>query len=95
MEANEWLVIAMMVSLVGLMLTGFPVAWVLGGLGVLFAGFGWLADMYLDTATGLDFLTLGLVVNRIYQIMDNWCWWPCRCSSTWASCWTSPGSPSA
>jgi tripartite ATP-independent transporter DctM subunit len=72
MEANEWLVIAMMVSLVGLMLTGFPVAWVLGGVGVLFAGFGWLADMYLDTATGLDFLTLGLVVNRIYQIMDNW-----------------------
>jgi tripartite ATP-independent transporter DctM subunit len=28
--------------------------------------------MYLDTITGLDFLTLGLVVNRIYKIMDNW-----------------------
>jgi len=32
----------------------------------------YLADQYLGTTTGLDFLTLGLVVNRIYKIMDNW-----------------------
>lgn len=72
MEPNELLVVAMLASLVLLMLTGFPVAWVLGGLGVLFAGLGWLSDQYLDTITGLDFLSLGLVVNRIYRIMDNW-----------------------
>lgn len=39
---------------------------------VIFAGVGYLSDIYLDTMTGLDFLTLGLIVNRLYKIMDNW-----------------------
>lgn len=72
MEINDYLVIAMLISLIGLMLSGFPVAWVLGGVGVLFAGVGWMSDQYLDTITGLDFLTLGLVVNRLFQMMENW-----------------------
>ncbi|MCP3670837.1 MAG: TRAP transporter large permease subunit [Gammaproteobacteria bacterium] len=72
MEVNEYLVIAMFVTFTLFLFTGFPVAWVLGGIGVIFAGVGYLGDTYLDTATGLDYLTLGLVVNRIYKIMDNW-----------------------
>ncbi|MDP6190499.1 MAG: TRAP transporter large permease subunit, partial [Gammaproteobacteria bacterium] len=28
--------------------------------------------IYLDTFTALDMTTLGLVVNRVYKIMDNW-----------------------
>ncbi|MFT6913828.1 MAG: tripartite ATP-independent transporter DctM subunit [Motiliproteus sp.] len=72
MEVNEILVIAMFVSFIALLFTGIPVAYVLGGIGVAFAGIGFLADIYLDTMTGLDFLTLGLVVNRLYKIMDNW-----------------------
>lgn len=72
MEVNEILVIAMFASFILLLFTGIPVAWVLGGVGVLFAGIGYFADIYLDTFTGLDFLTLGLVVNRIWKIMDNW-----------------------
>ncbi|RDE19904.1 C4-dicarboxylate ABC transporter [Motiliproteus coralliicola] len=72
MEINEILVIAMFLSFIALLFTGIPVAWVLGGIGVIFAGIGYLADMYLDAFTGLDFLTLGLVVNRLFKIMDNW-----------------------
>ncbi|MEH6650488.1 MAG: TRAP transporter large permease subunit [Motiliproteus sp.] len=72
MEINEILVIAMFVSFIALLFTGIPVAYVLGGVGVIFAGVGYLADIYLDAFTGLDFLTLGLVVNRLYKIMDNW-----------------------
>ena len=72
MEANEILVIAMFSSFILLLFTGVPVAWVLGGVGVLFAMVGYFADIYLDTFTGLDMITLGLVVNRIYKIMDNW-----------------------
>jgi len=71
-EINEILVIGMFVSFILLLFTGIPVAWVLGGIGVAFAALGYLADLYLDTITGLDFLTLGLVVNRIWKIMDNW-----------------------
>ncbi|MGB0662868.1 MAG: TRAP transporter large permease [Pontibacterium sp.] len=72
MEMNEILVIAMFVSFIALLFTGFPVAWVLGGVGVIFAGVAYLSDIYLDTFTGLDYTTLGLVVNRLWKIMDNW-----------------------
>ena len=72
MEMNEILVIAMFVTFIALLFTGFPVAWVLAGVGVLFAGVGYFSDIYLDTVTGLDFSTLGLVVGRIFGIMDNW-----------------------
>jgi len=72
MDINEILVIAMFLSFIALLFTGIPVAWVLGGIGVVFAGIGYLADTYLDTITGLDYSTLGLVVNRLYKIMDNW-----------------------
>jgi len=72
MEINEILVIAMFLSFIALLFTGIPVAWVLGGIGVVFAGIGYIADTYFDTITGLDYTTLGLVVNRLYKIMDNW-----------------------
>ncbi len=72
MPFNEVLILLMFASFIGLLMTGFPVAWVLGGVGVLFACAGYYSDLYLDTFTGIDFLTLGLVVNRIFKIMDNW-----------------------
>ena len=72
MEANEIMVIAMFLSFIVLLFTGFPVAWVLAGIGIIFAFIGQFADSYLDTMTGLDYTTLGLVVNRLWKIMDNW-----------------------
>ena len=72
LEANEWLIIFMFGSFVLLLLSGFPVAYVLGGVGIIFAGIGYFADIYLDTVTGLDFQSLGLLVNRVYKVMDNW-----------------------
>ncbi|MCX4026902.1 TRAP transporter large permease subunit [Endozoicomonas sp. SM1973] len=72
MEVNEILVIAMFCSFIILLFSGFPVAYVLAGIGVIFAAIGYYADSYFDAFTGLDFMTLGLVVNRIYKIMDNW-----------------------
>ncbi len=72
MEANEIMVIAMFLSFIALLFTGIPVAWVLAGIGIIFAFIGQFADANLDTMTGLDYTTLGLVVNRLYKIMDNW-----------------------
>jgi tripartite ATP-independent transporter DctM subunit len=72
MDANEIMVIAMFVSFILLLFSGFPVAWVLGGIGIIFAFIGQFSDIYLDTMTGLDYTTLGLVVNRLWKIMDNW-----------------------
>ncbi|MGH1427371.1 MAG: TRAP transporter large permease [Arenicella sp.] len=72
MALNEVLVILMFLTFIGLLFTGFPIGYVLGGVGVIFGVVGYIADLYFDTVTGLDLLTLGLVVNRIYKIMDNW-----------------------
>lgn len=73
LEPEQILVIAMFVSFVALLFTGFPVAWVLAGVGIAFAGIGYLTDnVWETTATGLDYNTLGLTVGRIFSIMDNW-----------------------
>jgi len=72
MEFNDYLVIAMFLTFVGLLFTGFPVAWVLGGVSVIYTVVGYYSDLWFDTFTGLDYLTLGLSVNRIYKFMDNW-----------------------
>ncbi|MGD8272561.1 MAG: TRAP transporter large permease subunit [Desulfobacterales bacterium] len=72
MEVNEYLVIAMFVTFIALLFTGFPIAWVLGGTAVIFTGVGMLADIYLDAFTGIDYLVFSMSVERIYRLMYNW-----------------------
>jgi tripartite ATP-independent transporter DctM subunit len=72
MELNELLVIAMFLTFIGLLFTGYPIAFVLGGVAMIFGGIAYLSDLYLDTITGIDFMYIGMVVNRIYKLMDNW-----------------------
>lgn len=72
MDANSILVILMFVTFIALLFTGFPIALVLGGVAMVFTLVGYLADLYLGTWTGLDFVSAGMVVNRIYRLMDNW-----------------------
>ncbi len=72
MEFNDYLVIGMFLTFIPLLFTGFPVAWVLGGISIWFTFVGYFSDRYFGTWTGLDYLTLGMSVNRIYKFMDNW-----------------------
>ena len=72
LEAENYLVIAMFLTFIGLLFTGFPVAWVLAGVGIAFTGIAYWTDSLDLTVTGLDYNTLGLVVGRIFSIMDNW-----------------------
>ncbi|MES9846499.1 MAG: TRAP transporter large permease subunit [Candidatus Sedimenticola sp. PURPLELP] len=72
LEPENYLVIAMFVSFIALLFTGFPVAWVLAGVGIGFAGVAYWTDDLGMTVTGLDYNTLGLLVGRIFSIMDNW-----------------------
>ena len=72
MEISEILVIAMFGTFMLLLFIGYPVAWVLGGVAILFTAVGYFSDIYLDTITGLDYNVLGLAVGRIYGVMDNW-----------------------
>lgn len=72
MEVNDLLVIFMFLSFIVLLFSGIPVAIVLAGTGVIFAGIGYLSDIYLGTTTGLDFMILGITVNRLFDLMSNW-----------------------
>ncbi|WP_306197040.1 TRAP transporter large permease subunit [Ruegeria discodermiae] len=77
-STEEKLVIVMFVTFIALLFTGFPVAWALAGVGVAFCGLAYLFDNGMmnwtgleETLTGLDYLTLGAVVNRVYATMSN------------------------
>jgi tripartite ATP-independent transporter DctM subunit len=72
MDANSILVILMFLTFIALLFTGYPIALVLGGVAMIFTLVGYLADIYLGTWTGLDYVSAGMVVNRIYKLMDNW-----------------------
>ena len=73
MVVENYLVISMFFTFIALLFTGFPVAWVLAGVGITFAGIAWFTDNVMNwTMTGLDYNVLGLLVGRIFGIMSNW-----------------------
>lgn len=72
METCDILVISMFLTFLGLLASGFPIAFSLGGTAVIFAVVGNLADSYLGTMTGLDYNVLGMIVGRTFQLMSNW-----------------------
>ena len=59
-------------SFITLIFYGFPVAWTMGGLAVLFTLISMLSDMYLDTFFGVDWKFASMVVYRLYGVMANW-----------------------
>ena len=62
----------MFVTFIAFLFSGYPISFVLMGTAALFTLVGYLADIYLDTTTGVSYLYVGMVVNRIYKLMDNW-----------------------
>ena len=72
MEIREWLAIAMFFLFIALIFTGFPVAWVLGGLAVLFTALAIVLEQDIGFYTGVDWAYSSLAVDRIWDIMHNW-----------------------
>jgi tripartite ATP-independent transporter DctM subunit len=72
MSINDLLSILMFVSFIGLILTGFPVAWVLGGLSIVFTVLAIVLDIDLGFAIGVDWAYTSLSVNRVWDVMNNW-----------------------
>ena len=69
---NDVLSILMFVSFIGLIFSGFPVAWVLGGLAVLFTAVAIILDVDLGFSIGVDWAYTSLTVDRIWDVMNNW-----------------------
>ena len=72
MSPGDMLSILMFLSFIVLIFSGYPVAWVLGGLAVLFTAIAIIAqvDFGLDVFVSWDYSTL--VVDRIWSVMNNW-----------------------
>ncbi|MCL4675731.1 MAG: TRAP transporter large permease subunit, partial [Pararhodobacter sp.] len=65
------LVVAMFASFLFFLFLGFPVAFVLGGVGVLFALLGdYLQDQGVDIIAGVNFV--GFTTDRIYSTVSNY-----------------------
>ena len=72
MPANEVLAIGMFLSFILLVFTGFPVAWILGGLSVIFSALSLILEADFSIRTGLDWNYTSLSVERIWNVMENW-----------------------
>jgi len=72
MDLTTLLIIALFVSFIALLLLGVQVAYALGGLSVIFTVIAISLDHFAGTFIGLDFNVLSLIVNRIFQLLDNW-----------------------
>lgn len=72
MAANEWLAVAMFAAFITLIFTGYPIAWVLGGLAVLFTALAIIAEVDFTLVMDVDWAYTSLTVDRIWELMTNW-----------------------
>jgi tripartite ATP-independent transporter DctM subunit len=72
MSVREWLAVLMFFSFILGILTGFPVAWVLGGIALVFTAVALLLERDFGIETGIDWAYTSLVGDRIFDLMDNW-----------------------
>jgi len=72
MSSNEALAVVMLLSFMALVFTGFPVAWILGGLAVVFTALAIVMDVDFQIPMGIDWRYTSLTVDRIWNVMENW-----------------------
>ena len=72
MAVNEWLALAMFLGFILSVFTGYPIAWLLGGLAVLFTALAIILEADFNIATGVDWAYTSITVDRIWNVMENW-----------------------
>jgi tripartite ATP-independent transporter DctM subunit len=72
MSPGEWLALSMFLSFIVLVFTGFPVAWILGGLAIAYTSLAIVLEVDLNIATGVDWNYTSLTVDRVWNVMENW-----------------------
>ncbi len=74
MEAYEILVIIFLCSFIGLLFTGYPIAWILGGLSLIFTALSIFLNQYFGVDTFLldRWQDFAIIVDRIFAQMSNW-----------------------
>ena len=72
MIVGDLLSILMFLAFIGLIFTGFPVAWVLGGLAVLFTALGIMLRVDFGLPVDMSWDYSSLAVDRMWDVMNNW-----------------------
>lgn len=72
MSGNEVLALIMFLSFIALVFTGFPVAWILGGLAVLFTALAIVLEVDFAVPIGMSWDYTSLTVDRTWNVMENW-----------------------
>jgi tripartite ATP-independent transporter DctM subunit len=73
MPTNEILAAVMFVLFILLLFLGYPVAWTLGGLAIVFTVVGIIASVDFGVANiAIDWAYTSLVVDRLWDVMKNW-----------------------
>ncbi|MBL4682807.1 MAG: TRAP transporter large permease subunit [Pseudomonadales bacterium] len=72
MSTGDILSLLMFFSFILLIFTGFPVAWVLGGLAVIFTAIGIILEVDFNLSVQMDWQYSSLIVDRIWDVMNNW-----------------------
>ena len=87
MEVYEIIVVAFLVTFIASIFLGYPIAWTLGGLSLLFAAGGIVLHDYFGVDTFLLTRWGNFCDPRSTASSRPWrtgCSSPCPCSSTWA-----------
>ena len=72
MSGSEILAVLMMASFILLIFTGFPIAWVLGGLAAIFTAFAIIFEVDFNITTDVDWYYTSMTIDRIWDVMENW-----------------------
>jgi len=72
MSGHETLALLMLLSFMALVFTGFPIAWILGGLAVLFTGLAIVLEVDFQIPMGMDWSYASITVERMWNVMENW-----------------------
>ena len=72
MPANEVLALVMFMAFIGLVFAGFPIAWTLAGLAILFTALAIVLEVDFSLAVGIDWAYASITVERIWNVMENW-----------------------
>jgi tripartite ATP-independent transporter DctM subunit len=74
MEQYEIIVVVMLGTFIVSLFSGFPVAWLLGGLSLIFAAIGVYGTEYfeIDAYYMTDWARFTSIVDRVWSLMENW-----------------------
>ena len=72
MPGNHLLALCMFGAFIALVFTGFPVAWILGGLAVLFTAIAIVLEVDFAIPMAVDWSYASISIDRMWNVMENW-----------------------